>query len=260
MKKRIALLMGVLALSIFTACGDAADVDVDDIEIDEEWDEDRDEETDKDEDHDEDDDAHSDPVYDDETGGLLGYWEGESVFLLMFTFYPDGTYYYSTDGGMYGDGSYTLDGTDLLLVAAEDGYMRRFTYSDGELTDEDGTEYVKKHELSELSEDETDDEGFDGDDLSDILGYWEGVTMPPNDWFLFTSDEVFYCNRDNGYLERGNYEYYGYTVYLTYYPSGENDSFFLIDEDLLSYTPCDGLQRLSKDDGVDQWILDEFDD
>ena len=246
--------MGVLALSVFTACGDVADVDVDDIEIDEDIDEDFDEEPV--------DDDHSDPVYNDETDGLLGYWEGESVFLLMFTFYPDGTYYYSTDGGMYGDGTYTLDGTDLLLVASEDGYMRRFTYSDGELTDEDGTEYVKKHELSELEDNENDDDddNFDGDDISDILGYWEGVTTPPNDWFIFTSDEVFYCNRDNGYLERGNYEYYGYTVYLTYYPSGENDSFFLIDEDQLSYVPCDGLQRLSKDDSVDQWILDEFED
>ena len=46
MKKRLAILMGALALSVFTACGTAAPADPDDdiyYEDDEDWDEEEDE-------------------------------------------------------------------------------------------------------------------------------------------------------------------------------------------------------------------------
>ena len=258
MKKKIAMLMGVLALSVFTACGSSADVDIDDVEYDEDYDTDRDGDWEG---------SDSDPDYTeaslDEVDELLGVWRGENVFVLEFTFYPDGTYHYSSDGGMSEEGTYEFDGSNLILNGPEDHYHWEFEYSRGLLTDNDGTEFMKVLELSELeaslsSDDDNDDDDDDDYDLqSDIIGYWQGNNTPPNDWFIFTSNWDFYCNRDNGYIEWGTYTFDGAYVYLTFVPSGETDSFLLFDTDYLLYDPCDGLYRTDTDDTVDQWILDE---
>ena len=252
MKKRIAILMGILALSVFSACGSSADIDIDDVEYDEDYDIDWDGDWEG---------AESDPDYTeaslDEVDELLGCWEGEYVFLLTFTFYPDGTYHFTSDGGMYEEGTYEFDGSNLLLVSDEDGYQRSFEYSRGVLTNEDGTVFEKKFELSELEDADEDDDDDDYDLQSDITGYWQGNNTPPNDWFIFTSNWEFYCNRDNGYIEWGTYTYDGSYVNLTFVPSGETDSFLMFDTDYLLYDPCDGLYRTDTDDTVDQWILDE---
>ena len=251
MKKRIAMLMGVLALSVFTACGSSADIDIDDVEFDEDYDIDWEDDSD-------------DPGYAeaslDEVDELAGVWRGENVFVLEFTFYPDGTYHYSSDGGMSDDGTYEFDGSELDLTGSEDNYHWHFEYSRGLLTDDDGTEFMKILELSQLEDAESSDDDDDDDDYdlqSDIIGYWQGYNTPPNDWFIFTSNWDFYCNRDNGYIEWGTYTYDGAYVYLTFVPSGETDSFLLFDTDYLLYDPCDGLYRTDTDDTVDQWILDE---
>ncbi|MBO7530427.1 MAG: hypothetical protein J6T50_01345 [Lachnospiraceae bacterium] len=251
MKKRIAMLMGVLALSVFTACGSSADIDIDDVEFDEDYDIDWEDDSD-------------DPGYAeaslDEVDELVGVWRGENVFVLEFTFYPDGTYHYSSDGGMSDDGTYEFDGSELDLTGSEDNYHWHFEYSRGLLTDDDGTEFMKILELSQLEDAESSDDYDDDDDYdlqSDIIGYWQGNNTPPNDWFIFTSNWDFYCNRDNGYIEWGTYTFDGAYVDLTFVPSGETDSFLLFDTDYLLYDPCDGLFRTTTDDYVDQWILDE---
>ena len=137
MKKRLAILIGALALSVFTACGTAAPADLDDDDYyydDEDWDEDWD-----------DDEAEGD-----ELNAVTGDWQGENVFVLMYTFKPDGTYHFSADGGATDDGSYEFDGTDLLLVSDDDeDYRRHFEYRDGILVGEDGTEYEKTSEYVE---------------------------------------------------------------------------------------------------------------
>ncbi|MBO6008427.1 MAG: hypothetical protein J6P78_07705, partial [Lachnospiraceae bacterium] len=153
--------------------------------------------------------------------------------------------------------------SNLILNGPEDHYHWEFEYSRGLLTDNDGTEFMKVLELSELeaslsSDDDKDDDDDDDYDLqSDIIGYWQGNNTPPDDWFIFTSNWDFYCNRDNGYIEWGTYTFDGAYVDLTFVPSGETDSFLLFDTDYLLYDPCDGLFRTTTDDYVDQWILDE---
>ncbi|MCR4792239.1 MAG: hypothetical protein K5871_05785 [Lachnospiraceae bacterium] len=235
MKKKIAMLMGVLALSVFAACGNTADVDIDyDEDYDIDWEEDYDE---------------SDDALDE----LLGYWEGENVFVLMYTFYPEGNYSFSSDGGLTEDGTYELSGTDLLLTA-EDGSEYSFTFSDGRLYDSDDTEYFKKLELGDIDVayyEESDDP------LADVAGYWEGDHTPPNDWFIFTSEGEFYCSRDDYGMEWGTYTYDGNNVYLTFADSGETETYMMFDYNYLLYEPCEGLNRTNRDDTVDQWILDE---
>ena len=252
MKKRIAILMGVLALSVFSACGSSADIDIDDVEYDEDYDIDRDGDWEG---------SDSDSGYTeaspDEVDELLGVWRGENVFVLEYTFYPDGRYHFSSDGGRTEDGTYEFDGSDLLLVSDEDGYQLNFEYSRGLLTLDDGTEFMKILELSELEDTASyDDDDEEYDYMSDIKGYWQGANTPPNDWFIFTSNWDFYCNRDNGCIEWGTYTYDGCYVNLTYIPSGETESIFMFDTDYLAYEDCDGLYRTDTDDTVEQWILD----
>ena len=100
--------------------------------------------------------------------------------------------------------------------------------------------------------------GTDTDAMDYFIGYWEGNSTPPNVWYIFTDEGDVYCNRDNGYLEKGTYVVHdaGY-AYITY-ENGYSEELFSIDYDVIGYDVTDGLSRVTEDDTVDQWILDEF--
>ena len=260
MKNKIAMIMGVLALSVFTACGTASDIDYDeDYDIDEAEDEDEYVPFSDFDDvySDIEDEPHSDPVSwvcsEEELDQLLGYWEGENLFVLMYTFYPEGKYSFSSDGGATEDGTYEFNGTDILLTS-DDGYQYNFTFSDGHIYDSNDTEYTRKLYLSDIDAEYYEESD---DPLSEVAGYWEGDHTPPNDWFIFTSDGEFYCSRDDYGMEWGTYTYDGIYVELTFVPSGETDSLMMFDTNYLLYDPCEGLIRTNRDDTVDQWIIDE---
>ena len=262
MKRALLILIGALSLSAFAACGlleddvpDTAQTQIND--------------RDEDDDEDDEDDSHSDPVSfeasDEEMDELLGTWRFEGVFIHTYTFYAEGTFYHAADGGFSEEGTYQFNGVDLLVKSDDTGEERYFEYKDGFLVDDEGDEYEKVADsygnyFDEDDDWDEDDDDYEFDDPDDIVGYWEGINMPPNDWFIFTSSGEFYCYRDNDDIEWGTYEYTDSNVVVTYIPTGETDSFFLFDANYLIYDPCNGLQRISTDDSVDDWILEAVND
>lgn len=139
---------------------------------------------------------------------------------------------------------YNDEDADIADAEVQGGYAEG-EYDEGEY-DEEGPSFPME------------EYGTNPDDLDYFIGKWEGNMTPPVIWYIFTADGHFYCNRDKGYLEKGTYVVHpAGDAWLTY-DSGENEDLFNFDTDYISYADTDGLSRTTKDDTVDQWILDEF--
>ena len=126
-------------------------------------------------------------------------------------------------------------------------------YDDSEIVDDEDYESNDGPTTFPIEEYSTDSPAMDY-----FIGYWEGNSTPPNVWYMFTGDGTVYCNRDNGYLERGTYVVHDAGFAYITYDNGFEEELFSMDSDRIGYEVTDGLSRLSRNDTVEQWILDEF--
>ena len=189
-----------------------------------------------------------------------GSWVAETrVATIGYDFYDDATYFFWSDGGRQETGTYSFDGESVWATSDEDE-LTILSYTGDALVAEDGTEFYRAAEGEAGSGTSASEGGYgtDPDLLSPFVGYWEGNMTPPSVWYLFTWDGEFYCNRDNGYLERGTYVANEAGYAQLSFEGGYSEELFCFDTDYIVYDVTDGLSRTNYSDTVDQWILDEF--
>ncbi len=168
---------------------------------------------------------------------LLATWEGEDIFVVWYTFKEDGTYEQASDGGAQYFGTYTFDGTNVVLTSSED-YVTKLTFDGINLVDERGTVYVNMDELGEL-----------------INGYWEGINTPPNDWFFFEPDGSFCCYRDNDVVEGGYYTLSNTGLFLTFNGSDEYLFLSVLEDRTLEFEDTNGLRKEFSMDMLPEWVV-----
>ena len=168
---------------------------------------------------------------------ILARWEGEDIFIVWYTFNDDGTYEQASDGGAEYFGTYTFDGTNLVLTSSDE-YVTNLTFDGINLVDERGTVYVNMDELGEL-----------------INGYWEGINTPPNDWFFFEPDGSFCCYRDNDVVEGGFYTLSNIGLSLTFNGSDEYLFLSVLEDRTLEFEDTNGLQKVFSMDMLPEWVV-----
>ena len=189
-----------------------------------------------------------------------GSWVAQTQMATIgYDFYDDATYFFWSDGGRQETGTYSFDGKEVWATS-EDDELTILSYTGDSLVTEDGAVFYRESDDDDLESGPASEGGYgtSGRAMNEFIGYWEGRENPPTIWYLFTHDAVFYCNRDKGYLEKGTFVVNDAGYAQLTYDSGETEELMNFDTDYILYDSVDGLSRLSTDDTVEQWILDQF--
>ena len=94
--------------------------------------------------------------------------------------------------------------------------------------------------------------------LDDFIGYWTGDVTPPMVWYLFTHNGNFYTAIDADTPRRGTFLVHDSGLIWLTYEDGEQEELFLLNDNFLAYEATEGLNRITEDDSVPNWVVEEI--